>query len=508
MKRKKNSRYREVVLNAVQLAAVLAVTVLKKTKIYLEWGRGTGKSFILAFFMKKMVQQMPGASFALVGSTYQQILARTLPSTKKGLAILGIYEGYDYVVGKNGAKFGFAEPIYPPDKWDNIIHFSNGAIFQLVSLDNPNSGRGLNSFGILGDEAALFDAEKLFNNVKTTNRAKEARFENASLLGAEIYASSTPLTKKGRWFTDMEEVAKKRPKKYAYIKASALINKLNLRSEWFEEMRDEAPSELIYNAEILNIRPKEILNGFYPQLNPKKHYYIDYDNDYLESITSDYTQASFNCRQDNDIDKTRPLILSIDWGTFTGAVISQDLPTKYRVLKSMWVSQAKEDQDLEDLVDNFAEYYEPLPKKVLHLYYGHDGNARVKQGTNTTYGDELVRLLRDKGWTVYDKSKHKAVAPHNDKYILINLMLKASSSRFKTIEINETNNPDLIIGLERTEASEGKNGIEKVKKDERNASMKQQHTTHLPDAFDIPLYAIFKPLLKREREHWDLPTTL
>ena len=334
----KPNKYLEVTLNPAQLAAVMAVTSLNKTKICLEWGRGTGKSFILAFFMKEMVKQMPGASFALVGSTYQQILARTLPSTKKGLAVLGIYEGYDYVVGKNGTRYGFAEPIYTPDKWDNIIHFSNGAIFQLVSLDNPNSGRGLNSFGILGDEAALFDPEKLFANVKTTNRAKEARFEKATLLGAEIYASSTPMTKRGRWFTDMEEVAKRKPKKYAFIKASALINKQNLREDWFEEMKDEAPSDLYYNAEILNIRPKEILNGFYPQFKAT-HCYTDYDNDYLEGITTNYTKASFNCNQDNDIDKGRPLILSVDWGTFCAGVVSQKLPNKHRVLKEFWASQ-------------------------------------------------------------------------------------------------------------------------------------------------------------------------
>jgi hypothetical protein len=504
----KISKYLDILLNAAQLAAVYAVVVLKKTKIYLEWGRGTGKSFILAFFMKEMVKQMPGASFALVGSTYQQILSRTLPATKKGLAALGIYENYDYVVGKNGAKFGFAEPIYPPDKWENIIHFSTGSLFQLVSLDNPNSGRGLNSFGILGDEAALFDPEKLFTNVKTTNRAKEARFEKASLLGAEIYASSTPMTKKGRWFTDMEEVARKKPKKYAFIKASALINKLNLREEWFEEMKDEAPSDLYYNAEILNIRPKEILNGFYPQLKAEKHYYTDYDNEYLEGITGNYTKESFNCNQDNDIQKMRPLILSIDWGTFISAVISQKLPNKYRVLKSMWASQSSETRDLEDLINNFVEYYAPLPTKVVHLYYGHDGNARVRKGTNDTYGDVLVRLLETKGWTVYDKSKRKPVAPHNGKYLLMNMMLKGTSSRYPTIEINEHNNPDLIVGLERAEASEDKNGIQKVKKDERNQSMKQQHTTHLPDAFDIPLWDIYKDLLKPDIEHWDLPTTI
>lgn len=503
----KLSKYIEVVLNAAQLAAVLAVTKLNKTKIYLEWGRGTGKSFILAFFMKMMVKQMPGASFALVGSTYQQILSRTLPSTKKGLAALGIYEGYDYLVGKNGAKYGFKEPIYPPDKWDNIIHFSNGAIFQLVSLDNPNSGRGLNSFGIIGDEASLFDPEKLFTNVKTTNRAKEARFDNASLLGAEIYASSTPITKKGRWFTDMEEVAKRKPKKYAFIKASALINKYNLRSEWFDEMKDESPSILYYNAEILNIRPKDILNGFYHHFNAKKHCYTDYNNEYLESITASYTKASFNCRQDNDIDKTKRLILSIDWGTFTGAVVSQKLPNEYRILKSFFASQSSKSTDLPDLIDDFAEYYESLTNRSIDLYYGHDGNERVRRGTNETYGDMAARLLTAKGFKVNDRSKGKAVARHNDKYIIINQMFKETSSRFPCIRINEQNNADLIIGLERAEAGEDKNGIFKVKKDEKNSSMRQEHTTHLPDAMDIPIHAIYKNLIKQQVESWDLPMT-
>lgn len=501
----KISRYLEVSLNAAQYAAVFSVTILKKTKIFLEWARGTGKSFILSYFMQKMVKQMPGASFGLVGSTYQQILSRTLPSTKKGLATLGIYEGYDYVVGKNGARFGFSEPIYSPDKWDNIIHFSNGAIFQLISLDNPNSGRGLNLFGILGDETATFSQEKLFVNVLTTNRAKEARFKDASLLGAEIYASSTPLTKKGRWFTDMEKVAKENPKKYAFIKASAIINKMNLREEWFKEMKDNSPSDLYYNAEILNIRPKEILNGFYPQLDAKKHYYTDYNNEYLEGITENYTEASFNCNQDNDIDKNRPLILSIDWGIFVSAVISQKLPDKYKVLKSMWASQSSETRDLEDLIDKFDEYYKYLLNKTLHLYYGHDGNARVRRGTNETYGDMLTRILESKGWTVYDKSKSKGVAPHNDKYLLINMMLKGSSSYYPKIQINQNNNSDLIIGLERAEATEGKNGVQKIKKDERNRALKQEHTTHLPDAFDIPIFSIYKDLLNPKKENYFLP---
>jgi hypothetical protein len=499
--------YRKIVLNAIQLMAFLAVTIGGFTKIFLEWGRGTGKSFILAFFMKKMVKQMPGASFGLVGSTYQQILARTLPSTKKGLATLGIYEGIDYVVGKSGEKYGYGMPFESPDKWNNVIHFSNGAIFHLIALDSPNSGRGFNLFGILGDEAALFDPDKLFYNVKTTNRAKSERFPKATLLGCEIYASSTPLTKKGRWFTDMEAKIKnkdvKNHKKYLFLKASALVNKLNLRADWFDEMFDECPSELIYNAEILNIRPTEILNGFYPQFN-QENLYTDYDTDYQEELLKEYNIKDLNCRQDNDIVKDSPLILSIDWGLFLCATVSQDLSHEYRTIKEFFVEQP---QIIDDLIDDFCNYYAPLKNKKVHLDYGHDGNKIKADRKNETYGDEVARLLKERGWKVVDKSKGKPAAPHNAKYALINLMFKSSASRYKTIKINEHNCPNLIISLERAEATEGRNGIEKLKKDEKNKSLKQQHTTHFSDAFDIPLYRLFKSLLKKEKDSWDLYQT-
>jgi hypothetical protein len=355
----------------------------------------------------------------------------------------------------------------------------------------------------VGDEAALFDSERLYTSVKTTNRAKKARFSKASMLGAEIYASSTPLTQKGRWFTDAEQIAIKNPKDYAFIKANAYVNIENLRAEWFDEMLDEAPSQLIYDAEILNIRPKEILNGFYPQLDASRHYYNDYDNTYLLGLTENYKKSSFNCNQDNDLDHSTPLILSIDWGVFLSASVQQQRTNEHRVLKSFWVQQP---MDIEDLLNDFHEYYDPMQEKKVRLYYGHDGNKRV-HNRKETYGDEVVRILRSKGWTVYDKSKHRPAAKHNEKYLLINSMLKETTSRFPSIRINESNNADLIISLERAEAKEGANGIEKVKKDERNQSVKQQHATHLSDAFDIPIYELYHPLLKQKSKSWSMPLT-
>jgi hypothetical protein len=487
-----NNKYRLIKLNAAQMFAFFCLTVLNIKTLYLEWGRGTGKSFFLAYCIKKAVRQMPGATFALVGTTYQQILSTTWPSTKEGLEVLGIYNNVDYVVGKNGAKYGFKSPIQEPEKWDNVIHFSNGAILKLVSLDSPNSGRGLNTYGFFVDEAAINDKERLYYNVELTNRAFKEQFANKSMLGCEIYVSSTPLTKKGRWFTDMEDVCNRNPNTMKFIKASSLINKHNLQKGWHKKMRDNAPSELIYNAEILNERPSEIVNGFYPQISAK-HYYNGSDYEFLEQMTANYSDKSFNCLKDKDLDHNAPLILSIDWGLFLSSVVSQATTNEYTVLNSFYVQG---NDDINDLLDSFCEYYGDYKKKVVRLYYGHDGNRRKAGMRGLTYGDEVRTILESKGWRVNDKSKRKPAAAHDLKYRLINTMLKGVNPAFPKIKINEVNNPDLIISLERAEATEDHNGIKKLKKDERNPNIKQQHATHLSDAFDIPIVEIYKETLR------------
>lgn len=481
-------QFKNLELTIPQIAAVMAP---QKNK-YLEWGRGAGKSTIIAYFIYKMVKQMPRATFALVGSTYSQILSRTLPSTIEGLEMFNLHQDIDYVVGRSGKKHGYEMPYQPPNQWNNIIHFPNGACFQMVSLDNPNSGRGLNSYGEVGDEAALLDPDKLFTNVKTTNRSKKEIFKNASMLGSETYVSSTPINKKGRWFTDMEVLAKLKPQEYMFSKASALSNP-HLRKDWFDKMKEQSPSQMLYEAEILNIRPKEIVNGFYGQLNPAKHYYTDYNNSYLESVGIIPRGEHLTCLQDNDIKRNEPLILSLDFGVFNSCVISQPHDNEYRVLKSIWCKNPKLLDHL--FIEEFIPYYRPHVDKTIYLYGGHDGNNRLPNSSLTLF-EQVIDLLSQHGWTVHLMTQG-AAATHFDKYLLINAMLKEHQLRLPVIRINEDNNKDLIVALERTEAKESlKGSVEKDKKDERNKLFPQQHATHLTDAFDIPIVTRYNDLFK------------
>lgn len=470
--------------------------------LILEWARGTGKSTILGWFIKEACIQMPRATGIVVGATYMQILSRTLPSTKEGLAMVGLFEDIDYVVGRCGKSLGYEMPFQAPSRWDNVIHFSNGFILILVSLDIPDAGRGINSSFVIGDEAALLDAERLFNNVQTTNRSTcGGLYEDKPLCNAEIYASSVAMTMKGEWFTNMEKVAREKPYKVAFISADALANRHNLSRDWFLRMQEKAPTRTHFLAEIMNVRPKKVGKSFYPQLDPKKHYYRDsFDNDYLKAIGVKAKKRDFNCKQDIDLMRSKPLIVTIDWGNIITMTVSQDQGERYRVLKTFFVETPK---IIDDLIDEeFAPYYEDKKKtnNVIEFYQDRNGNNR-QPNSRLTFAQQAEAAFKRNGWKVVQKvRKGQENPPHNDKYIVINFLLRyGGRDGLPVVEINEDNCGDLIISLENAPAKDGSkpNTIEKDKSSEKSKTLPQQHATHFSDTFDIPLYHRYRKLVER-----------
>lgn len=494
---------KRVEVNAAQYAAIYALKMGIKY-LFLEWGRGTGKSTILGWVIKEAAYQLPRATGILVGQTYQRMLSTTLPSTKEGLSMFGFYEGVDYVVGRSGKKLGFAMPFQSPNKWENVIHFRNGFILILVGLDNPDSGRGINSYLVIGDEAALLEPERLFNNVQTTNRAKKEEFRKSPLLNAEIYASSTPMTKDGKWFTDMEEKIldaikgfnKKieNPEEYLFIKANAFVNQKNLKEGWFKRMENNAPSQMHYDAEILNIRPNFNIISFYPRLIPEIHYYEDYNNSYLEKIGVHAKEEDFNCLQDGDLKKNEPLIIEEDWGTFNSLIVSQDNGKEFRRLKTFWVKSPK---IIDDLIEKFVKYYSYHQKKIIYYYYDRNGNNRTANSP-ITFAEQAISLLKSAGWKVIVKTPRTVDPSHNSKFIVINYILEHGGTQgLPKVLINKHNCRDLTISLENASAKEGKNGIEKDKRSERSKTIPQEHATHLSDCFDLALYWRYKDKVYR-----------
>lgn len=484
---------KDISLNLMQMTAILANQKYGIKNVNIEAGRGSGKSTVLGWFMKEAVRQMPRSTGILVGETFVQIKSRTLPSTKEGMEMFGLYEGIDYVVGRCGQKEGFEMPFQAPDSWANVIHFRNGAIAVMVSLDNPNSGRGLNSYWVIGDEAALLTYERLFNNVFTTNRGFKPEFEKKSMLNATIFTSSVAMTEKGDWFTQREMKAKKNPKKFCFLKFNSLVNKQNLAKGWIEQMREEALSEIHFNAEIMNIRPRGITDGFYAQLKSGVHYYkYQYDIEALGDINESYTPS---CKYDKDLVRGVPLQFNLDFGgRINCGTVSQHLESigEIRFIKEFFV---KNPQKLSDLVNQFIEYYKAHQSScnVVHLYHDRSG-YKEEANSKTTLAEDVENALRAAGWVVINMTPNTNNPAHINKWRLINEILSEQNDRLPKVRINENQCPNLIISMENTPLKT-EDAFQKDKSSEKSKTLPQEHATHFSDTLDYCLYWQFAYLI-------------
>ncbi len=373
-------------------------------EIDVEAARGAGKSTVLGKKIKTNVKEMPKSTGVIVGETFVQIKTRTLASTKEGLKMYGLHEDIHYVVGKCGKQYGFEMPFQSPDSWQNVIHFFNGTIAVFVSLDNPNSGRGLNASWVVGDEAALLDYTRLFNNVLTTNRTVKSEFKYAKSLNSLMFVSSVAMTKKGEWFTGRDALSLKNPKKYRFIKANAFVNAHNLRKGWIEDMKRESLSQLIFDAEIMNIRPRGTQNGFYPQLKLRHYYHSKDDIALLGGVTENYTPS---CKYDTDLVRGVPLDFNLDFGgKINCGTVSQYLKSQNQLnfIKEFFAKSTDEEK-LSDLVKKFIDYYEPHKAScnVLHLYHDRSG-FKEEPNSKTTLAEDVENQLRKAGWKVINKT--------------------------------------------------------------------------------------------------------
>jgi hypothetical protein len=473
---------KKLVLN---LAQMLAVKSTQKTKV-LEWGRGTGKSTVLAWFIREMVTGMPRGKFYLTGTTFKAMLGETLPSTRSSLERMGIYENIHYYVGKRGPKH-WDHPYESPADWRNYIHFWTGSAFALVSQDPGRvESRGQNYDGGLGDEVAQLDPERLFNECQAGKRTWREAFKKHPLYLAEIYASSTPVTRLGQWFLKYEQLALEDPEKYLFLRANALMNRQNLSPTWFSEMRAKAASKIMYDAEILNIRPNLTVNGYYPMLKPRLHYYDAEDREYWLGQLVDRKPYHESAAGDMDYDPDKPLIICFDPGAAINVAVAKQLNEKHReqrTLRSFWRKHPSVIQELMEY--DVLPYYAAHRHKVLYLFYDRTAKSRVANSKKTV-ADDVIEIFRRNGWQVVDKTVRRVVT-QDEKYHIISKVLKEDDPLLYKARINRGNNRDLIISLENAEAKEdGKGFIRKDKRSEkRMGTLPRQHATDLSDAWDL-----------------------
>lgn len=131
-------------------------------------GRGTGKTSFIGVHMVDTTIGLPRQMGGFVGASAKQLYTRTMPNALKVVNSLG-FEQF-YFLGQAPAKLRWDFPLAKPRNWENCVHFSNGFVWQMISMAVRGSANGLNLAALIGDEVKYLPWQRVKEEVLPTLR--------------------------------------------------------------------------------------------------------------------------------------------------------------------------------------------------------------------------------------------------------------------------------------------------------------------------------------------------
>ena len=295
-----------------------------------EAGRGTGKTDgLLAPYMIRCIQSMPGGSGIFLGNSIKQLFSRTMPAVIMALERYGFKEGVHFVRGHAPKKLGFREPYQRPQRWDNVLHFYNGFVWYLISTAVVGSANGMSVFAVAGDEAKFIPESKFNGEIIATLRGASIKsdhpgFDDKSnpFCKSTFLVSDAPLTPRQAWLykrkkQDTEEVNAKiadmlaelqvcpeiaeapkfirtlqklRCQSSAYYRFSTLENVDILGEDFISRMQKQMPPG-VFDIAIRNVENTVTKDGYYYTLNVEEiHGYRNSDESQIEAAAKKFTK--------------------------------------------------------------------------------------------------------------------------------------------------------------------------------------------------------------------------
>lgn len=532
-------RHERLHMNGPQLRAI-AVDAHTQRHV---WGRRTGKTEGPGgVYTVRRVQQMPRSNGFMVGTTYEQLLTRTIPPLVAAWEKLGYLENVHYWLRKEPPKnLGIPKAYRRPLTFDNYISWYNGSGIYLVSQDRPGSINGVATQWGYGDEAKFLHQQRLEEEVLLTLSGKSEVFGDCPHYLSTMFMSDMPTGTRGGWLLDAE--AQMQPEAVEMLVQLAIeegrlreqaatatqtqlraINKLlapitqaqaQLRHnlvhfseattmdnihvlglDVFKNFRRTLDPS-IFDSSVRNRRGVQVKNGFYANLNEDVHAYDEFDYSHIEKLEMSFvTSMEKDSRWDGDVDPNRPLEIGMDHNNVINCLtVGQERGPDFRLVKSMYVLSP---ELIEKVVEDFCHYYRH--HKAKHVVYHFDHTCvGLAADRNVSYADMVCKVLYKYKWTV-DRHYYGQAPGHFARYLLWGKILKENDPSLPRFRYNRTNSDSLVVCMRAARTKKVGNEWKKDKDDEKIENGKPrvppELATHQTEAADMLLWGKYGSRIK------------
>jgi hypothetical protein len=467
----------------------------QKRKTFLG-GRGTGKSFTIAYQDRIRMNEMPRAKTFLAGPYFGQLLTKTIPAYLDGLHQFGFEEydpikGYGHYVAFKRPPSSWAKPYSESRDYSKMITFRNGYAKELLSLYGPDSARGGSYDGGDVDESALCDKDDIDRVLIPSLRGNLYKF-NTDLQYQLCDYTSPAWLPSGQWVYDTEDLMKEFPEEYLFIE-SATRDNAAISEHQIRLMQRTLP-RLVYEVEVEGKRISRLPNSFYPTFNDKRHVVFQTTREQFDD------KAGIWHSSDSFIDPNQPIETSWDFNSYiTCCIVAQKLGNEQRIENNLYVKESTETSLVVALANKFCKEYQSHTKKVVEIHGDRNGNNK-NPGNQLTHYQEIQKVLQSQGWEVLLKVEGLD-SEHHTRHLIIADLLGESVSNRPVVRINGNKCKALIYAIQNTPI------LSDFKKDKRSegSSMPQERATHLTDCLDSLLIRKYANLFGRSSTTFSEP---
>lgn len=495
-------------------------------------GRGTAKSTVVqARRSARCVLDMPGAPFAFIANSYNNLHDNIMPAVQKGWQLMGLREGVHYVKGERPPEEWRQRCSVIIDDYRHVFSFWNGAVIFMGSLDNPSLLAGKSVVHLFYDEAK-FDKDIKVNRAMPILRGDALAFGQSHLFLGMTITTDMPDVTEGEydWFFryagDMDprrielicqaasarndtmlqyEAMKSRPKpspktlarlereidywtrtlvkmrkgQTFFITASSFANIEILTTEYIRRMMNGTLEAHEFNKSVVGMKPGVRRDMRFYVLFAEKHKFVG-------TLSR---EEAFDSSELTYLDPDRPIDGGMDFGNMLSLVIGQESGGEYRVLKNFYELPPAW---FRELADQFLTFFSSQRNKTLDLYYDRAGNNYMRQ--NEDYASKIKEAVekdaagRRTGWLVNLKSRGQANIRQEAEYDFMQTLMGEARRGLPRLYIDSRNCRELVSSMELAKAEIKWRGntkvVHKIKKSEKLEAKKlPMLSTNFSDAF-------------------------